>query len=331
MGCEITHVEYYLPEEVFSNEDLKKEFPNTDLDKIEKIGIRSRSIASENQTSLDLAYNAAIKLLEKVDKANIDFLLFCTQTPDYLLPTSACILQDKLGLKKNIGALDFNLGCSGYIYGLAVAKGLIEAGIATKVLLLTGETYSKLINKNDRGNRTIFGDAGSATIISNSKINKLFNFELGTDGSGAENLIVRNGGVKNVKEIDPEIKKYGTDNHYTNNDLYMNGPEIFNFTIKNIPLLVKRTLISNGLDVNDLSYTIFHQANKFMLEYLKKKNKIPDSKFYIDLEDTGNTVSNTIPIALKRSLSKGYVKKGDKVLLAGFGVGYSWGSTIIEI
>ena len=301
MGSRITHVEYFLPEQVLSNDDLKNVFPSIDLGKIEKIGIHSRHIASDKETSLDLAYHAAIKLFDKIDKTKIDYLLLCTQTPDYFLPTSACILQDRLGLRKNIGALDFNLGCSGYVYGLSLAKGLIEGGIASNVLLLTGETYSKLLNEEDRGNRSIFGDAGSATIISKSEDNKIFNFELGTDGAGAENLIVKNGALKNKTDTAPKIKEYGSNNCYTDNDLYMNGPEIF------------------------------HQANKFMLGYLRKKIKIPENKFYVNLETVGNTVSNTIPIALKDSIEKGHVKEGDKVLLCGFGVGYSMGATIIEL
>lgn len=331
MGTRISAVEYFLPERVFSNDDLGARFVDLNYEKIEKIGIRSRHIASKEETSLDLAYNAAVKLLSKFDKSKIDYLLFCTQTPDYFLPTSACILQNKLGLNKNIGALDFNLGCSGYIYGLSLAKGLIEGNMASNILLLTGETYSKLINKKDKGNLSIFGDAGSATIISKSEKSKIFDFAFGTDGEGAKNLIVKNGGLRHEKEIRPEIKQYGSDNSYTDNELYMNGPEIFNFTLKNIPSLVKETLEKNNSSIDEVSYVIFHQANKFMLEYLRRKIKIPADKFYIDLETVGNTVSNTIPIALKNSLSNKKVNRGDKVLLVGFGVGYSWGSTIIEI
>lgn len=331
MGSIISEIEYFLPKEIVSNKNLKQIFPNMNVGKVEKIGVFSRHKASVNETSVDLAYEAALKVFKNFEKEKIDFLLFCTQTPDYILPTSACILQDKLGLRKNIGALDFNLGCSGYVYGLSLAKGLIEGGVASNVLLLTGETYSKLINKKDRGNLSIFGDAGSATVVSKNDVNKVFNFELGTDGSGAQNLIVRNGGHKFNFENLPQDKNYGTNNIYTDNDLYMNGPEIFNFTIKNIPDLIEKTLLINNLNIEGIDYVIFHQANKFMLDYLRKKIRLPEHKFYVDIEKTGNTVSNTIPIALAESKTKGYIKKGDKVLLAGFGVGYSWGATIIEI
>ena len=320
-----------MPIKKLTNNDLNEKFPNTDITKVEKIGIKSRHISSNKETSVDLAYMAALKVLKQFDKKNIDFILFCTQTPDYILPTSACILQSMLELKKDVGALDFNLGCSGYVYGLSLAKGLISAGIANNVLLLTGETYSKLINEKDRANRSIFGDAGSATIISNTVSNKIFKFSLGTDGSGAKNLIVKNGGFRNEKEQDLELISYGTNNQYTDNNLYMNGPEIFNFTIKNIPSLIQKTLLSNNLSIEDIDFFIFHQANKFMLNYLRKKIKIPHNKFYIDIESIGNTVSNTIPIALNNAKKRGLINKGDKVLIAGFGVGYSWGATIIKI
>lgn len=331
MGCEIKFIEYYLPIKKFTNNDLKEKFPNTDITKVEKIGIKSRHISSNKETSVDLAYMAALKVLKQFDKKDIDFILFCTQTPDYILPTSACILQSMLGLNTEVGALDFNLGCSGYVYGLSLAKGLISAGIANNVLLLTGETYSKLINEKDRANCSIFGDAGSATIISNTVSNKILNFSLGTDGSGAKNLIVKNGGFRHKRESNSKTLKYGTDNYYSNNDLYMNGPEIFNFTIKNIPSLVEKILFSNNCSIEDIDFFIFHQANKFMLNYLRKKIKIPANKFYVDIESIGNTVSNTIPIALSNAKKKGLISTDDKVLIAGFGVGYSWGATIIKI
>ncbi len=331
MGSKIDRVEYYLPKQTLSNNDLKEIFPDFDENKMKKIGISSRHIASSSQTAVDLAYHAAEKLLKNSDKNSIDFILFCTQSPDYFLPTSACILQDRLGLRKDIGALDFNQGCSGYVYGLSMAKGLIEGGIASNILLLTGETYSKLINEKDKGNRSIFGDAGSATLITKSNKNGIFNFELGSDGSGFENLIVRNGGAKNEKEINAEIKEYGSNNKYTDNELYMNGPEIFNFTIESIPSLIEKTLDENNLNKDEIDYFIFHQANKFMLDYLRKKIGVPKDKFYNDLDDVGNTVSNTIPIALSNSINKNTIFKGSKVLLCGFGVGYSWGATVIEI
>ncbi len=325
-------IEYYLPSSIISNENLQEEFPTWESEKAEdKIGISRRHIADENETALDLGEKAAIKLLENYDRKKIDFLLFCTQSPDYFLPTSACILQDRLQLSNNIGALDYNLGCSGYVYGLALAKGILLANLANNVLLVVAETYSKHVYKKDIANRVIFGDGAAATIISKDSLFKIGEFTLGTDGKGFENLITRNGAFKNKLEEAPEVIQYGTQSSYTNNNLYMNGPEIFNFTIDKIPSLIIDTLKKNNLDINDIDYFIFHQANKYILNYLRRKIKIAKEKFYINMSETGNTVSATIPIALKGSLNKGRIKNGNKVMLVGFGVGYSWGATIITI
>jgi 3-oxoacyl-[acyl-carrier-protein] synthase-3 len=332
MGVKITDIEYYLPEKVVTNDQLAKQFPDLSPEKIgKKVGIKERHIVKEDETALDLALIVGKKILENYDKGKIDFLLFCTQSPEYYLPSGACILQDKLGLNKNIGAFDYNLGCSGFVYGLALAKSLITSKIASNILLITSETYTKHIHPRDKGNRTIFRDAAAATIIEKSEEEQIGEFVLGTDGSGYKNLIVPNGGLRNrynpnAKEIDE-----GSGSIRTDNNLYMNGPEIFNFTIKVVPKLVLQVLEKNKINLEDLDFVIFHQANKYIIEYLRKKIKIPKNKFYINLLTTGNTTSNTIPIGIKESLDNKVIKKKDKVLLVGFGVGYSWGGTIITI
>lgn len=322
MGAKIKRVEYYLPERILTNEELEKAYPEWSATKLEKkVGIKQRHISGPNETSLDLATRAAIKVLEKEDKDLIDFVLFCTQSPDYLLPTSACLLQSRLGLKTNIGALDFNLGCSGYVYGLALAKGLINSGVCKNILLVTGETYSKFIAEDDISNRSIFGDAGTATIVTYSDEDQLGEFIFGTDGIGAENLIVNGLSARNsyiLKDVDRPT-------------LYMNGPEIFNFTIETIPPLIQQVISKNKLQSSDVDYFILHQANKYILEFLISEIGLDKSKCHIDMLDYGNTVSNTIPIALKDAFEQRIIQEGDKVLLAGFGVGYSWCSTIITI
>lgn len=322
MSAKIKQVEYYLPERILTNEELEKAYPEWSATKLEKkVGIKQRHIAGPNETSLDLAIRAAIKVLEKEDKDLIDFVLFCTQSPDYLLPTSACLLQSRLGLKTNIGALDFNLGCSGYVYGLALAKGLINSGVCMNILLVTGETYSKFIAEDDISNRSIFGDAGTATIVTYSEEDQLGEFIFGTDGIGAENLIVNGLSARNsyiLKDVDRPT-------------LYMNGPEIFNFTIETIPPLIQQVISKNKLQLSGIDYFILHQANKYILEFLISEIGLDKSKCHIDMLDYGNTVSNTIPIALKDAFEQRIIQEGDKVLLAGFGVGYSWCSTIITI
>lgn len=324
--------EYFLPTQILTNEDLKVEFPDWDNKAFEeKIGIKQRHIADKNTTALDLAVNASEKVLQHFDKNIIDFVLLCTQSPDYFLPTSACILQDRLSLKTNCGALDFNLGCSGYIYGLSLAKGLLVAGIAKNILFVVAETYSKHIYSKDRTNRSIFGDGAAATIITINDINRIGHFDLHTDGKGYNKLIVSNGGFRFSSNPNAPEKIYGTDNIFTDNHLFMDGPDIFNFTIETIPDLVENTMKKNNLTREEIDFYIFHQANAFMLNFLRKKIKIPVEKFYINMEETGNTVSATIPIALKDAQERGIIKFGNKILLAGFGVGLSWGATIIEI
>ncbi len=331
MGAKLTDIGIYMPVKTLTNKELAIEFPEWTAEKIgEKIGISTRHIAAADETALDMAVKASEMILTVEKKAETDFILLCTQSPDYFLPTSACIMQERLGLRTNIGALDFNLGCSGFIYGLALSKGLIASGVASCILLVMSETYSKHIHKTDKSNRSIFGDAAAAMLIEKNDHEYIGEFVMGTDGRGKDNLIVYNGGLRSKTAHDKTTLKQ-SDDTINPNYLYMNGPEIFNFTIKNVPSLVAETLSLNKLSLDSIDFVIFHQANKYILEYLRKKIKIPEEKFFLDMEHTGNTVSATIPIALSSATSKGIIKPGDKVLLTGFGVGYSWGSVVIEV
>lgn len=340
----IKEIAYYLPEKILTNEELVKEFPEWTVEKIaNKVGVNQRHIVSENETATDLAIKAADKLFlnnPEIKKEEIDFVILCTQSPDYFLPTSACIVQERLGLSTSCGAFDFNLGCSGYIYGLAISKGLIAGGIAKNVLLLTAETYTKHLHPKDKGNRTIFGDGATATLVSTEGWAEIGDFALGSDGRGAENLIVKTGGMRNPdKANDLEFDENG--NPVSSDYLHMNGASIFTFTQKNVPLVVKECLEKNHLAMEDLNLVIFHQANSYMLEFLRKKMKIPQEKFFINMSEIGNTVSNSIPIALVDAKSQGIIPNNLKtqnsqlkpfnILLTGFGVGYSWGATIIKI
>jgi 3-oxoacyl-[acyl-carrier-protein] synthase-3 len=328
----IKALSYYLPERVLTNEDLYKEFPEWTAEKVaSKTGILQRHIAAENETAADMAFAASSRLIDEyqIDRTTIDYILLCTQSPDYFLPTSACLLQEKLGLGTNSGALDFNQGCSGFIYGLSLAKGLICGGLAKNVLLITSETYSKYLHQKDKGNRTIFGDGAAAVLISNQGFAELLEFSLGTDGRGARNLIIETGGLRCTKAKNIVTWDEGG-NPVSPDHLYMNGTEIFNFTLETVPILIKNVLLKNNLSQEDIDLFIFHQANKFMMEYLRKKLKINPDIFYYFIENVGNTVSSTIPIALKESMLDKSVHSGKKVLLAGFGVGYSWGGTVLQ-
>lgn len=326
----IKDIAYYLPPHTVTNEELVKEFPEWSLDKIaDKVGVLERRVAV-GETATDLAVKAAERLFaqNKVGKEEVDFVLFCTQSPDYKLPSSACIIQDRLGLGTKCGAFDFNLGCSGYEYGLAVAKGLIAAGLSDNVLLLTGETYNQYIHPKDKGNRTIFGDGASATVISADGFAEIGEFCLGTDGSGAKELIVRTGGARFKDKADDLAFDEGG-NPISSDHLFMDGQEIFMFTLVTVPRMMKDVLAKNGLQKENIDLFVFHQANKYMLDHLRKKLKIDEDKFFVNLAEVGNTVSSTIPIALCNARD-GNKLKGN-VLLAGFGVGLSWGATILRV
>lgn len=326
----IKAISYYLPQEILTNEGLVKDFPEWTVEKIaSKIGVVKRHV-SGSETALDMAFKASEALINEneISRDTIDFILLCTQSPDYKLPSSSCILQDKLGLKKTCGALDYNLGCSGYVYGLSLAKGLIAGGIAKNILLLTSETYTKYIHPKDKGNRTIFGDAATASLISDNGFAEIMDFELGTDGSGAENLIVKTGGARfpNVKN---EISFDESGVFVSSDNLYMNGGEIFNFTSDMVPVMVSKVLEKNKLKDKDVSLYIFHQANKYMINYLRKIIGIDKERFYEYMQNVGNTVSSSIPIAMKEAQKSGVLK--GNVLLAGFGVGYSYGGVILNV
>ncbi len=334
MKATIKAISYYLPEEKLDNAILNNLFPEWSVDKISsKTGIFQRHISAGDEFVSDMAVKASKKLFEEhnISPAQIDFILLCTQSPDYFLPTTACLVQDALGIPTTAGALDFNLGCSGYVYGLAMAKGLIMGGIAKNILLITSETYSKFIHPKDKSNRTIFGDAAAATLITDGDgYATILDFELGTDGRGAKNLIVKKGAIRfPADEKDEDIvDEFG--NVRNDKNLFMNGTEIFNFTLGAVPGLVKNTLAKNKMNADDVNMYIFHQANKYMLNHLRKKLEIPEEKFYYFLTNCGNTVSSTVPIALKEAVDCKSVSKGNKVLLAGFGVGYSWGGCVLN-
>jgi len=336
MNIYLNDISFYLPENVVTNEQISQLYPEWTVEKIvSKIGINQRHVVREEETAADLACYAAEQLFTKgdIDRNEIDYLVFCTQSPDYFLPTTACILQDKLKLSNKCGAIDFNQGCSGYIYGLGLAKGLIISNQATNVLLLTGETYSKYINPKDKGNRTLFGDAGTASLISSKQ--KGFNYQIldfcyGTDGSGYEHLIVKNGASRHKLLNGIDIYENDKDFIRNNNNLYMDGKAIFNFTAFQVPALVIETIMKNNLKSNDIDRYIFHQANDFMLQTVRKRCGIEENKFYVNLKNVGNTVSNTIPIALCNAHSEGVLHNDKYILIAGFGVGLSMGATILQ-
>jgi len=319
----IRNIEYFLPPKKENNLKLLKilgKDKNFSNKIINKIGIKSRRIAEQDIYSNDLAIKSARKVLKSINSRHIDHLIYCTQTPDYIIPTNACIIQNELNLKKNIGAFDINLGCSGYIYLLSIAKSLIVSDQAKNILLITADTYSKFINKKDLSTRLIFSDSSTSTIISSKKKSnsfKIINFAYGTDGAGHKNFILDNFGTKNWTKPKENGK-----------NIYMHGTNIFDFTLNEIPKSIKNFLKKNHFKTKKINYFIFHQASEFIIKNLQKKLNIPSKKVIIDMENIGNTVSGTIPIVLNKNFNK--IKSQEYALLVGFGVGLSWGLCLIK-
>lgn len=332
MDIFIKAISYSLPKRVITNAELAREFPEWTEEKIEKkLGIKERHVVGENETASDVAVAAAENMFKEnnLDRSEIDFLIFCTQSPDYFLPTTACLIQQRLGLNNNIGAVDLNLGCSGWIFGLSIAKGLIAVGAAKNVLLLTSETYSRYLHPRDKGNRTIFGDGAAATLVSTSGMARIGEFVFGTDGNGAKNLIVRSGAARHPSALgDLQFDDFG--NPKSSDYLYMNGTEILNYTLDRIPSLIGDVLQKNSVSIDDIDLHVYHQANKYIANLQRVKMKIPVEKYYCCYENTGNTVSSTIPIALKEALKEGSIKQGNKVLSVAQGLGYSWGGVFLQ-
>lgn len=315
-------VAVYLPERVEDNAWLKSQYPDWPMDVIyEKIGIEARHIAAPDECASDLGVKAAQRLFAEndVDPASIDFLLFCTQTPDYPLPTTACLMQERLGLPTSIGALDYNLGCSGYVYGLSLADGLIRAGTARRVLLITAETYSKYIHPDDRSLRTVFGDGAAATLIDAAEEQSLGPFVFGTDGRGAGHLIVNHGGARpQDSAVRPSKRQRWQSN------LFMNGPELVKFALDVVPAMEKQLLREGCVERDDVDVYLVHQATSLLLGHLRNSMNLDTEQMPENLHDQGNTVSSTLPILAADLRTSGRLRPGKKSMMLSFGVGLSW-------
>ena len=325
---------YYLPEETITNDDLAALYPEWSVEKIaNKTGIHTRHIANSQEYSSHLAVAAASRLFElhSVAPQTIDYLILCTQSPDFYLPVTAALVHQQLGLRIDSGATDINLGCSGYIYAIGLAKGLIESGQAARVLVITADTYSKFLNPADKSVRTIFGDGAAATLVdAQDNRERIYGVTYGSDGSGAANLIVPNGGIRQGSEISSRVSANDRGLETNGYDLFMDGPEIFNFTLRVVPETIDQVLAKANKSLSDIDLFVFHQANSFMLEHLRKRLGLEKEKFFVSMQETGNTVSSTIPIALTQAIESGGLSHGMRVMLGAFGVGDSWGGLIVE-
>jgi len=297
-------------------------------------GVKSRRIAAPDVCASDLCAKAAEVLFAGIacDRGTIDLLVFITQTPDHVLPATACVLHGRLGLGKHCAAFDVNLGCSGYVYGLSLAAAYLQSGAANRVLLLVGDTISKLTSPADRSVAHLFGDAGSATLLERSSESAPMRFITGSDGTGAAHLRVAAGMFRMPSsETTRQVTPREGGNARNDEQLFMNGPEIFNFTLREIPALVRAALAQASWSLEQVDAIVLHQANRFMLDYLAKRMKLPPEKVVLALERYGNTSSASIPLAICDQLGPRLQAGPVKVLLAGFGVGFSWAATTLEL
>lgn len=334
MGMRIRHIEYHLPEGILTNKDLKSSHPDWDIKKVaEKSGVYQRHIAKSDETAFSLSITAVEKLLDQsdVDQDDIDGIIFCTQSPDFIMPSNAFLIHKHFGFKSNVWAFDYNLACSGYIYGLAICRGFIETGMAGNILLINADTYSRYINENDRSTKVLFGDGAAASLISADENEGIIDISLASEGSEYDFFYIPSGGCRIPKS--DQTKEIVTDrsgNQRTAEDIKMNGFAVWKFISGTVPVQIRELLSRNDLTVDDIDFYGFHQASKLTLDSLAKALKIDSDKVYMNLDKVGNTVSASIPIALKDAEKEGRLKRGDLMLLSGFGVGLSWGSLIMR-
>jgi len=332
MGISIKNIEYYLPENIITNEDLKIENPDWDMEKVfAKTGVYKRHISRIDETAFDLSVKACEKLFIKIDKDIIDAIICCTQSPDYIMPSNAFLLQKHFKLSKNIFAFDFNHACTGFVYGLLIAESFINSGLAKNILLINADTYSKYINKKDRSTRVLFGDGAAATLISRNEKKGIIDKSVITVGKEFEKFWIPAGGLRIPKDesTTKEIKE-NNGNVRSKNNINMDGMGVWSFINGTVPKQINDLLIKNKLTISDINMFLFHQASKMTLDSLIKKLKIPESKTYLNLLNIGNTVSASIPIALKDTIDAHKIANNQLLVIAGFGVGLSSGVILME-
>ena len=323
-----------IPSKKVTNNDFLETFTQDEVLDVSKIsGVKERRHTADSATTSDLCVKSAEELLSRLrwDRSTIDVVLFVSQTPDHRIPATSFLIQDRLELPKSTLVFDVNLGCSGYVYGLFLAGQLLQNKFFNRVLLLTGDTVTKFVNPKDRATAMLFGDAGTATAVEKIDVFPNSHFILGSDGSGGKNLIVPGGGFRKIS--DDFIKQISmADRGFQRSelDLYMNGGEIFNFTLKIVPSMIKSLLHQANLPSNSVHFYLLHQANEFMLKHLIKKAGIDPHKAPINISKFGNTSVASIPLLISSELENAIKQKKGYSCLAGFGVGYSWASALID-
>jgi 3-oxoacyl-[acyl-carrier-protein] synthase-3 len=334
MGVIIKEIAYFLPDRIVTNADIQMEHPNWDIKKVaEKSGVLQRHIAGQNETAFDLACKAIEKLFSQCNVSinDIQGIIFCTQSPDYIMPSNSFLIHKRFGFGTNVWAFDYNLACSGYIYGLTIAMGMLEINMARNILLITADTYSKYINQNDRSTSVLFGDGAAVSLLCKEEGKGIIDIELASAGSEYESFYIPSGGCRMPKNSQTKESLLDfSGNVRTPENIHMNGFAVWKFISKTVPDQISALLKRNNLTADEIDVFGFHQASKLTLDSLIKALKIDTQKVYMNLDRVGNTVSASIPIALKDAEVNGCLKRGDLLLLSGFGVGLSWGSLIMK-
>jgi 3-oxoacyl-[acyl-carrier-protein] synthase III len=331
----IRSIAYALPERELSNSDLESEYPGWNMAKVvERAGVRSRRVAEADETAFDLSVRACEKLADHggVDMSAIDAILYCTQTPDHVMPGNAHLLHHHLGLGDDVLAFDYTLACSGYVYGLALADSLVRAGLGSEVLLVTAETYSKRIHPGDRSTRVLFGDGAAVTHLSGGEGGgRIVAARLCSQGRVFERAFIPAGGARRPRtEATRREAADRSGNVRTEETIHMDGVGVWSFVNSAIPGHIASFLAERSLNMEDVDLCVFHQASKVTHDSLVKALGVEPEKLYTHLEDVGNLVSASIPVALRAALDEGAIRPGDLVLLSGFGAGASYGSVLVE-
>lgn len=334
MIAKIAAIAYALPRTKVSNADLHEAHPNWDFERLEpRTGVSSRHIAAADETALDFAVAAAEDLIYRgeASRDTIDAVLFCTQTPDFIMPPNACLMHDRLKLPRTVLAFDFSLACSGYVYGLRLARDLIGGGART-VLLATADTYSRLIHPDDRATSCLFGDGGAVSVIEAGGGSGIVDVRCGTSGQQYRRFMVPAGGARRPRSEETAILEIDhSGNGRTAEHISMDGMGVLSFFNTLVPEEVKQILADNHLGHQDIDFYVFHQASRLALHSIKRALRLPDEKVIEAFSDVGNLVSASIPVTLKRAMDDGRIRAGHLVLLCGFGVGLSWGTALVRI
>ena len=331
-GVAIKAITACVPRNISKNNDLTYLIPEEEIQKtVNSIGIREKRFVDDNVTASDLCFKAAEKLFEEndIDRSSIDMILFLSQLPDYKIPATAPLLQHRLGLPNTTAALDLSLGCSGYVYALSTAMAYASMPGIDRVLVLDGETFSKIVNRMDKVDAPLYGDAGTATLVEKTDDESDAVFKLYTDGSGEDAVKIK-AGAGRCRTTEENLREHTEKDGsiLSDNEVFMNGMEVFNFVMRAVPRSIREVCEAAGADLSQVGHLVLHQANKFMTDFIVKRLKYPAERVPYCLDRYGNTSSSSVPLTIASELAG--TELGD-VILSGFGAGLSWGAAYLSL